>query len=366
MKKRLAASFITVMASSLLLIGCGGQPTAKEPSPATPASPQASAPAPETPAATQQPQGAKVVDSMVLTLGGASPGGFWSLIGEGIGNIIREAVPNTQFSYVTGNGVSNTIQAANGTIELGLAHNFEVKAGLEGAEPFKEKLPAVTAIATMYNNAPQQFIMTQEFADKYGITSLADIAEKKPPIKVAVNQRGNLTEAINRYAFEANGFNYENIKSWGGEVYYEPYKPAADMMKDNKVDLFGVPVFAPDGKMLELLTAKKLVMLPIDEKAQQLLHEKLGIPAGVIPANSYEFQKEDVATSNASAILTVDPNLSIDEAYTITKTLVENLDKIKALHKDLKILTPEIMANVAPANLHPGAELYYKEAGIIK
>ncbi|MDM5196695.1 TAXI family TRAP transporter solute-binding subunit [Fictibacillus enclensis] len=301
-----------------------------------------------------------------VTLGGASPGGFWSLIGEGIGNIMRKSIPGSQFSYETGNGVSNTINTASGKLTMGLAHNFEIKAGLEGMEPYKEKMPKVTAIATMYNNAAQQFIMTKEFADKYGIKGLEDIKKKKPPIKVAVNQRGNLTEAINRISFEANGFTYKDIKKWGGEVYYEPYKPAADMMKDNKVDLFGVPVFAPDGKILELLTSKELVILPINEEAQKELEKELGIPAGVIPANSYEFQKEDIATSYASCIITVDPNMSEDEAYTITKTLVENIKKIQALHKNLEVLTPEIMSDVEPAMLHPGAEKYYKEAGILK
>ncbi|WP_167578011.1 TAXI family TRAP transporter solute-binding subunit [Ammoniphilus sp. YIM 78166] len=350
MKKQLFASFISVWAGILILAGCGGQQveTAKENPGAAPAA---------------QPQGAKVVENLSLTLAGGNPGGFWSLIGEGVSSVLRESIPNTQANYEPGAGVPNTINTASGKITMGLAHNFEVKAALTGMEPYKEKVPEVQAIATVYNNAPQQFVITQEFADKYGIQSLEDIAEKKPPIRVAINQRGNMTETINRLSFEANGFTYEDIKSWGGEVYFDSYSQAIPLMKDNKIDLFGVPAFAPDGKILELLGSRKIALLPLNEKAQKLLEEQLGVPTGVIPAGSYEFLKEDVQTSLSSAIIVVDPKMSVDEAYTITKTLVENLERIKALHKNLSVLTPEIMSNVSPAQLHPGAELYYKEAG---
>lgn len=301
-----------------------------------------------------------------LTLVGGSAGGFWSLVGEGVGNILREGISGSQFSYETGNGVKNVIDVTAGSIPLGIAHNFEVKAGISGEPPFKEQVPNVTALVTLYNNAGLQVVVSKDFADKYGITSMEDIAEKKPPIRAAVNQRGNLNETVNRLMFEAYGFTYDDIQAWGGEVFYEPYKTGADMMKDNKVDLVSVFAFAPDGKFLELATTKEILLFSVNEEVQQALKESMGILPGQIPANSYEWLANDVPTVNASAMIVADPNMSEEEAYTVTKTLVENIAKIQALHKNLEILTPEIMADVSPAAMHPGAEKYFKEAGILK
>jgi TRAP-type uncharacterized transport system substrate-binding protein len=117
---------------------------------------------------------------------------------------------------------------------------------------------------------------------------------------------------------------------------YEPYKTGADMMKDNKVDLVSVFAFAPDGKFLELATSKKIILLPVNEKVQQLLRDRMGTMLGKIPAKSYDWQLNDIATSNAAAMIIVDPKMSEAEAYTITKALVDNIGKIQALHKDLQ------------------------------
>lgn len=308
----------------------------------------------------------KTANSLKLTMAGGSAGGFWSMLGEGVGNVLRQSIPNTQFSYETGNGVKNILSVNSGEIPLGIAFNFEVKTALKGEEPFKEKVSEVTALATLYNASPLQTIISKEFADKYGIKSYEDIAEKKPPIRIAVNQRGNLLEKVNRLVFESYGITYEDIKSWGGEVYYEAYKPGAQMMKDKKNEWVGAAAFPPDGVYLELATSTPIQFLPLNEKAQSTLLEEMGMISGVLKAGTYEFQTEDIPTVNAGAMIIADPNMSSEEAYTITKAMVENIEKIQALHKNIQNLNPEIMADVAPAKLHPGAERYFKEKGYIK
>lgn len=365
MKKRSLLTLLMVIVSlSFLLAACssGNDPASKENS----GDKTASASQGTTNEEGNNNGKAKAIDSLTLTVGGASPGGFWSLLGNGIGNIVQKEIKNTQYSYETGNGVRNVIDVTSGKIPTGIAFNFEVMAGLNGDQPFPSKVEGVTALFTLYDNSPVQVIISKKFSEKYGIETMQDIADKKPPIRVAVNQRGNLSEAVNRNIFEAYGISYEDIKKWGGEVYYEPYKSASDMMKDDQVDWIGVPVFAPNGKFVELASSTDIKLLSLNEKAQKLLKEKMGLPASIIKAGTYKWQGDDVATVNAGAVFLADPNMSNDEAYTITKTIVGNIDDYKALHKNLSPLTKEAMANVAPAKLHPGAEQYFKEIGVLK
>ena len=50
----------------------------------------------------------------------------------------------------------------------------------------------------------------------------------------------------------------------------------------------------------------------------------------------------------------------------IVKTMVENIDSIRGVHAALKNLTVEEFANVSGVPLHPGAEKYYREIGVLK
>lgn len=361
MKRNVWKCLLVALSLSLVLAACS-----ESDSSGGAAAPAGNGTSNEGPSTGQPAEGAAEVKPLTVTLGGASPGGFWSLLGEGIGNILRENIPGTQFSYETGNGVKNVIDVAAGTISLGMGHNFEVKAGLNGEQPFPAKVDEVTALLTLYDNAAHQMVLTKAFADQYGISSMEDLVEKKPPVRVAVNQRGNLLEAINRNAFDSYGINYETIKSWGGEVFFEAWKPSIEMMGNNRVDLIGASVFAPDGGLLELTTSKEVILLDLNENAQKLINERMGMAKGIITAGTYDWLEKDVETVNAAAILMVDKNMPEEEAYLITKTIIENLESYKKLHNKLADLTPEIMANVSPAKLHPGAEKYFKEIGAIK
>lgn len=324
----------------------------------------AAAPAGKEPSASTKPASVP----LALTLYGGSPGGFFTLVGEGLGNIIRKNVADSQFNYEPGNPVANILNVSSGKNPLGLgfAQNFEIKLGLNGVAPFKEKVPGVSAVGTMYDNAIYQLIVSKDFADKYGIHSLEDIAAKKPPLRITVLPRGNLVENINRAVLESYGITYADIEKWGGKVFFENINSSVGMIKDNKLDMFGATVFAPDSKILELASSKPIMLMNLNKQAQKVLADDFGLPEAVLPAKTYEWQNEDIQTISSSLVVMASKSMSNETAYTIAKTMVENIDKLKALAPTMKGLTPQIMANVNPAKLHPGAEKYYKEKGIVK
>ena len=56
-----------------------------------------------------------------------------------------------------------------------------------------------------------------------------------------------------------------------------------------------------------------------------------------------------------------------DEVYTFVKTLYENLDDVHAIHSVLeKNFSLENSQSGMTVPMHPGAERYYKEAGVLK
>jgi TRAP transporter TAXI family solute receptor len=96
--------------------------------------------------------------------------------------------------------------------------------------------------------------------------------------------------------------------------------------------------------------------------------EKLGAPfqAATIPAGTYDGQDSDVPTVAITNILVTRADISDEEAYQMTKQLFENLPEMVAAHKAANGINLENAVKGLPIPLHPGAERYYREKGILK
>jgi TRAP transporter TAXI family solute receptor len=87
--------------------------------------------------------------------------------------------------------------------------------------------------------------------------------------------------------------------------------------------------------------------------------------AATIPAGTYDGQDADVQTAAVQNYLVTHSGVPDDVAYSMTKTLFDNLDAMATAHAAAKDITLEGAAQSPPAPLHPGAERYYQEAGAL-
>lgn len=302
-----------------------------------------------------------------LTLSGASPGGLWSLLGAGINSAVAEAYPDSAVTYQTsGGGLANVALVAGGQADLGIVHNIELKVAKEGTEPFTKPVPNLRVIAYMYNWAPMQLVMSADFAKQHGISSADDLAKSKAPVRFAVNQRGNMVQAMNKAILDAYGISYEDVESWGGQIVYAASKEQGGLLSDRRIDMLGNGVFAPHKSILQASNSVDVVMLGLNDEAVAEVAEKTGADPYVVKAGSYEWLTEDIKTVALGAALVASDSMSETDAYNITKAMVENLGKIQGVHKSMKALTPELMASLRVIPYHPGAERYYREAGLMK
>jgi TRAP transporter TAXI family solute receptor len=94
---------------------------------------------------------------------------------------------------------------------------------------------------------------------------------------------------------------------------------------------------------------------------------KIGAPyvAKTIPAGTYDGQTEDVPTAAVVNFLVTRDGVSDELAYQMTKQLFENLPDLVAAHKAAADIKLEDAAKDMPIPLHPGAERYYKEKGVM-
>ncbi|HPI99203.1 MAG TPA: TAXI family TRAP transporter solute-binding subunit, partial [Synergistales bacterium] len=66
------------------------------------------------------------------------------------------------------------------------------------------------------------------------------------------------------------------------------------------------------------------------------------------------------------AIFSANDRMSEELVYRITKALWENIDELAAVHAQGKNVKLETALSAMSVPLHPGAEKYYKEVGLLK
>jgi TRAP transporter TAXI family solute receptor len=86
-----------------------------------------------------------------------------------------------------------------------------------------------------------------------------------------------------------------------------------------------------------------------------------------IPGGMYRGNDEDTTTFGVGATFVTSADVPDEVVYEVVKAVFENIDQFKGLHPAFANLDPAQMANDGlSAPLHPGAERYFREAGLIE
>jgi uncharacterized protein len=288
----------------------------------------------------------------ILT-GGTS--GVYYPMGVAISQIYSKAMPNSKESVqATKASAENLNLLQSGRGELAFALGDTVSDAWKGnAEAgFKTKLDKLRAVAGIYPN----YIQIVASADS-GIKTLADLKGKR----IAVGAPKSGTELNARAILKAAGLSYSDF----AKVEYLPFGESVELMKNRQLDATLQSAGLGVSSLRDLATSIKMVVVPIPQDVVL----KVGDPAyqsGVVPANTYEGQTTNVPTAYVQNFLITRADLPTDTVYTMTKSLFEHLDQLKAAHAAAKSIRKEAAATGLPLPLHPGAEKYYREIGVLK
>lgn len=296
-----------------------------------------------------------------VTFAGSSPGGVWYMVMGGVTETINRSYPGSSVTVIPGDGVSNVTRVADGQAQIGLTHSAIAAAAIAGNDPFKNKIDNIASVASLYPSQ-LQFVVTK----KSGITSIEDIKNKKMKIRVSVDSPGSTGELAFKRMINEYGFTYDDIKSWGGQVIFKNMGDSSDMLSDGLLDGMSTMTLYPASPLEEASVHNDLVLLPIKKEVTEALAKKFGYGTDNIPKNTYKFQTLDASTISSYTIIAVPKNASDELAYSIAKSIKENLDYLKSVHVAMKTLAPEQLVQNLGTPLHPGAQKYYKEAGILK
>ena len=197
----------------------------------------------------------------------------------------------------------------------------------------------------------------QAFEHRDHVGAVADLDGKS--LSVGAAKSG--TELNARAILKAAGLSYADL----GKVEYLPFGESVELMKNRQLDATLQSAGLGVASIRDLATAIKIVVVPVPADVVA----KVGDPAyqpAVIPANTYAGQTTDVPAVAIPNFLVSHSGVSNDLAYQMTKALYTNIDTLYAAHNSIKVMKRENAIKGMPVPLHPGAERYYREVGLIK
>lgn len=245
----------------------------------------------------------------------------------------------------------NLLQAGRGEIGFTLGDSLKEAWAGNTEAGFPGKLDKLRAIAAIYPNFVQ-IVASKES----GITTLEELKGRS----LSVGAPASGTELNARAIFAAAGMSYEDL----GKLEYLPFAESVELIKNRQLDSTLQSAGLGVASLRDLATSVPINVVAVSPE----IVEKIGAPfvSVTIPAGTYDGQTEDVQTAAVGNFLVSHEGVSEETAYQMTKLLFENLDKMAASHAAARDIDVNKAIEGMPIPLHPGAERYYREVGVLK
>ncbi|MCB1451439.1 MAG: TAXI family TRAP transporter solute-binding subunit [Nitratireductor sp.] len=309
-------------------------------------------------------------DMKFFTIGTGGTGATYYPVGGVIANAISNppgsrpcdeggscGVPGLIASAVSSRGSVDNINAiASGLRDSGFVQSDVASWAYTGTGTMEGK-PAVSDLRAIAALFPEHIHLIA--GKDSGINSIADLKGKR----VSLDEPGSGTRVDAQLIIEAAGLKLEDMS-------VEDLKPgpAAEALQNGKLDAFFIVAGYPTGSVVELASSTPIKLVAIDGDAAKALTDKYGFfSQSDIPAGTYE-GVDAVSTVAVGAQWVTSAKQPEELIYEITKALWnDNTRKLLDVgHAKGKAITKETALSGIGIPLHPGAERFYKEAGLLK
>ena len=293
-------------------------------------------------------------DGFITVLTGSTNSVYYPL-GVALAKAISKAIPDVKTSVQATKGAAenlNLLQAERGDVAFTLADSLSGAWKGSDEAGFKVPLKKLRGIAALYPN----YIQVVARADS-GVRTLGDLKGKR----ISVGEAKSGTELNARTIFSAAGLSYKDF----AKVEYLPFGESIELLKNRQIDVILQSARPGVLALRDLASSVDIVIVPIPADVIKKAGDPAYLPA-VIPAGSYRSQAADVPTAAVLNFLVTHESVGDDIVYEITKALWTSLDQLVAAHPAAKAIDLRHALEGMPLPLHPGAQKYYREIGLLK
>ena len=205
-------------------------------------------------------------------------------------------------------------------------------------------------VAGIYNE-------TVQILAKPGINTVADLKGKT----VCVGDVGSGTEINAWQVLGAAGLTKDDVNAVNGS-----FQDGVDQLKDGKIDAAFTVAGAPTTAIVDYATTNTLNLVSLTDEELAAIQEAYPfLIRDDLPSTTYTGMTGDVVCVAIQATLVASKDLSEDVVYELVKAMFDNKDALTEGHAKFGFLDPEAASAGATVPMHPGAEKYYKEVGVL-
>jgi TRAP transporter TAXI family solute receptor len=206
------------------------------------------------------------------------------------------------------------------------------------------------------------------YTEDYTIIAAADAN-----IKTVADLKGktvNIGELGSSAASQAEYFfQFFELEEKDINVNRKPTYQAPELLQAGKIDAYLYTVGHPNLSVREAAAGERKVEIisPGQEFIDHFLKVRPYFVASDIPIDYYPdiVNKEPILSIGLKAILFTRIDADEQVVYNMVKEVLNNLDLFKRQHPALANLTPEKLTKGLIVPIHPGAERYFREAGLL-
>ncbi|MCE8007450.1 TAXI family TRAP transporter solute-binding subunit [Aestuariivita sp.] len=256
----------------------------------------------------------------------------------------------------TGGSVFNINAIRGGELEFGVAQSDWQYHAFNGSSRFEEQGP-MENLRAVFSVHPEPFTVVAR-ADA-GISNFEDLKGKRVNVgNPGSGQRGTMEVLMAEMGWTMDDF------AVASELQAAEQSQA---LCDNNIDAMIYTVGHPSGSIQEATTACDSVLVNVaNDAVTSLVDENSFYRTATIPGGMYRGNDGDVVTFGVGATFVTSADVPEEVVYVVVKAVFDNIDQFRSLHPAFANLDAAQMANDGlSAPLHPGAERYFREAGLI-
>jgi TRAP transporter TAXI family solute receptor len=308
-------------------------------------------------------------ETRYFRIGTAATGGSFFEIGGVVASAISSPTGAPDCGHGGNCGVRGLVavaQATPGSVEnLRLINDGQIESGFaqadlagwayKGIADFAASgpMPRLRAIASLFPEAAHLVVRADG-----PIRSFADLAGKI----VSLGETGSGTAADARAVLTAAGFGEHDLT----REYLRP-GPAAEALKAGTIDALFLVGGTPIPAIRDLAASTPIRLVALDGEIVDALKKDFGIyHRAIIPAGTYAGVDTDAVSLGFYALWLVNADVDTDLVYAICKSLwnagtAKLLATLDPIGQRIRL---DRALNGVSVPLHPGAERFYREAGL--
>jgi len=310
-----------------------------------------------------EPQGA----SGGIAFATLDQGSAWYNYGAAIGSQIEDVVDGAKVEVLPySGGIGNPELIAQGEAQIATSFSAVTSWAYNGTAgtPFEEE--PFDNLRVLVGGIDQYYFGPIAPANAK-FESLDEIVDGEMGIDIVSQPRGSLGDIGTNMVLEAYGAGTDDVESWGGSFEPTSTDVATTAIGDRNADLWIQAITAGHPGITELAQTSDIKILPISDDAVEALSD-YGLTAATLPGGTFRGQDDDVQLVGFNTSIIASADLDEETAYEITKAIIEGADVLAEANAGMAGFDPALAASEGMTSgvpLHPGAERYYAEAGLL-